>query len=353
MRSSSKWIITAFFLVASVLWSSPSARAQAKWIKLAPFPDPCPELIGSSANGKVYVFGGLLGNSVKGVVYEYDPAANKWNKKKQMPLPAHHVAAVEFKGKIYLFGGGAQFDPAAGLWVPLNNAWEYDPVADSWKALAPMPTARGSALAAVVNGKIYVIGGASVHPGAKIESLAATTPHRSMSTNEMYDPATNTWQVRSPMPTARNHAAIGMVNGKIYVLGGRVGSVFVNASAVDVVEEYDPAKDTWGSAKARMPTARSGTAFGTLGGKIYVIGGEYLNAQIVGAFRDVEAYDPAANQWSILPPLSLPRNAPAVAVVGNRLYLVSGQMQSGSIGGPALASDAMDALEFTDTTIHK
>src|SRR5216684_4410309 len=76
------------FLATCFLLSSSSARAQAKWIKLAPFPDPCPELIGSSANGKVYVFGGLLGNSVKGIVYEYDPAANKWTRKKQMPLPA-------------------------------------------------------------------------------------------------------------------------------------------------------------------------------------------------------------------------------------------------------------------------
>ena len=155
------------------------------------------------------------------------------------------------------------------------------------------------------------------------------------------------------MPTARNHAAIGMVNGKIYVLGGRVGSVFVNASAVDVVEEYDPAKDTWGIVKARMPTARSGVAFGTYGGKIYVVGGEYLNSQIVGAFRDVEVYDPAANQWAILPPLALPRNAPGVAVAGNRLYLISGQMQSASIGGTALASDATDALEFTNQPVHK
>ena len=85
MRLLPKQMIATLLLAASVLWSSQSASAQAKWIKLAPFPDPCPELIGSSANGKVYVFGGLLGNSVKGIVYEYDPAANKWTRKKQMP----------------------------------------------------------------------------------------------------------------------------------------------------------------------------------------------------------------------------------------------------------------------------
>lgn len=347
MQLCKRRMLAVVAVASSVLLSGSNARAQEHWLKLAPFPDPCPELIGAAANGKVYVFGGLLGTSVKGLVYEYDPAANKWTRKKQMPIPAHHVAAVDYHGKIYLFGGGAQPDPAEGNWVPLNNSWEYDPAADSWKALAPMPTARGSALAAVVRGKIYVIGGASVHPGAKIVSLAPALPHRSLATNEMYDPATNKWESRSPMPTARNHASIGMVNGKIYILGGRVGSVFVNASATDVVEEYDPSTDSWGIAKARMPTARSGTAYGTYGGKIYVAGGEYLNSQVVGAFRDLEAYDSVANAWTMLPPLPLPRNAPAGAVLGNRLYLISGQMQSASIGGTALASSATDALEFT------
>jgi N-acetylneuraminic acid mutarotase len=347
MQLSKRWMLAVVALASSILFLSANARAQGHWLKLAPFPDPCPELIGAAANGKVYVFGGLLGTSVKGLVYEYDPAANKWTQKKQMPIPAHHVAAVDYHGKIYLFGGGAQPDPAGGNWVPLNNSWEYDPAKDTWKALAPMPTARGSAAAAVVGGKIYVIGGASVHPGAKIVSLTPAGPHRSLTTNEMYDPATDKWESRSPMPTARNHASIGMVNGKIYVLGGRVGSVFVNASATDIVEEYDPSADSWGIARARMPTARSGVAYGTYGGKIYVAGGEYLNSQVVGVFRDLEAYDPVANAWTILPPLPLPLNGPAAAVLGNRLYLISGQMQSGSIGGTALASSATDALEFT------
>lgn len=105
-------MLSALLVAAGILSWSASARAQEHWLKLAPFPDPCPELIGAAAGGKVYVFGGLLGTSVKGLVYEYDPAADKWTKKKRMPIPAHHVAAVEYRGKIYLFGGGAQPDPA-------------------------------------------------------------------------------------------------------------------------------------------------------------------------------------------------------------------------------------------------
>lgn len=315
-------------------------------MKLAPFPDPTPEITATAVNGKMYVFGGLLGSSVKGLVYEYDPATNVWIKKKRMPLPAHHVAAVGYHRKVYIFGG---FTGAGGKgWLPIDNSWEYDPANDSWKHLAPLPQPLGAAVAAEVNGKIYVIGGASVQPGEKVVPLSAHVPHRALGTNYMYDPATNTWQTRSPMPTARNHTAIGVVDGKIYVLGGRVGSTFVISSNTDVVEEYDPATDSWGYARARMPTPRSGTAFGTYKGTIVVAGGEVLNNEIVGAYRAVEAYYPAEDKWEILPPMSIPRNGPAGVVIGNRFYVVSGQMQSGSIGGKALAATETDAYEFSD-----
>jgi N-acetylneuraminic acid mutarotase len=341
-----------------VLALAVSAHAQAqvqrpptpgKWGRLAPFPEPAQEIGGTTVNGKVYILGGLpTGNNSrpKGLVWEYDSATDKWTKKKQMPLPAHHIAVVQYHGKLYVFGGGAQVEPGGLNWVPINNAWEYDPASDTWKALAPMPTARGAAVAAVVGDKIYVIGGASVHPGAKIVGLSATVPHRALGTNEAYDPATNTWQTRSPMPTSRNHAAIGVVNNKIYVLGGRLGAVFVNASATDVVEEYDPATDSWGFAKAKMPMPRSGTAYGSYGGKIYVAGGEYLDNELVGTYRSFEAFDPVANEWTSLPGLVTPRHGVVGGIIGNRFYVVSGHLQSGAIYGDALDSDETDAFEI-------
>lgn len=125
---------------------------------------------------------------------------------------------------------------------------------DRWKALSPMPSKRGSAVAATVNGKIYVMGGAAVHPGSSEIALQPARPHRSVGTVEEYDPKTNTWSERSSMPTARNHAAVGVVNNKIYVIGGRLGSAFIfTASNTNVVEEYDPMTDQWGLVKARPP----------------------------------------------------------------------------------------------------
>src|ERR1700746_3475868 len=195
--------------------AAPSAAfAQAKWEKLAPFPEPAEEILGAAAGGKMYVFAGLIPVwKPKGLVYEYDPSNNQWTKKKPMALPSHHVAFTEYRGKIYAFGGFVYPTSGPAAWVPINNSWEYDPVADTWKALAPLPTKRGSPVAAVVNDKIYVIGGATTPPGSKQTSIDQMQAQVCLGTVEEYDPATNTWRDRTPMPTPRNHAAIGVVNG--------------------------------------------------------------------------------------------------------------------------------------------
>ncbi len=338
-------------IVGLVMMSTPvQAQMTGKWVKLAPFPEPSEELVGMATGGKFYVFGGLgPGWIPQGLVYEYNPSADMWTKKKPMALPAHHVAFAELNGKFYAFGGFVPPESGPPAWAPINQAWEYDPTNDSWKALAPMPSKRGSAVAATVNGKIYVIGGAALHPASRETALYPARPHRSVDTVEEYDPQTNRWSVRSSMPTARNHAAIGAVNNKIYVIGGRLGSAFIfTASNTNVVEEYDPATDQWGLVRARMPTERSGGAWGVYNGRILVAGGEHQDGHLMAAFRALEAYDPSTNSWSELPMMPMPRHGLAGAVVGNRLYLASGDIQSAGITGMRVVTESHDVFEFVD-----
>src|SRR5262245_62657299 len=92
-------------LMVVLLTVPAAAQAPGKWIKLAAFPEPAEELYGAAAGGKLYVFGGLApGWQPRGLVFEYDPSADKWAGKKPMALPSHHVAVVEAGGKIYAFG---------------------------------------------------------------------------------------------------------------------------------------------------------------------------------------------------------------------------------------------------------
>jgi len=315
-----------------VLLAGSTFTQQLRWTKAAPFPEPDEELYGITSNGKMYIIGGFGGGKGRGIAYEYDPAADKWTRKAPMARPAHHEALAEYRGKIYVFGGFVA--PASGGgWEPVDNVWEFDPVADSWKALAPLPGKRGSAVAVEVGGKIYVIGGATTVEGSKDVAIIGTGPARVLTTNDVYDPATNKWESRSPMALGRNHAFAGAVGGKIYVIGGRTAHGFITvATNTDIVEEYDPATNRWTGLKAKMPTPRSGGGWGTYGGKIYVAGGEVATAQLVGAFRAVEAFDPATNSWSAVPSMPMPRHGVAGAMIGNRFHLVSGMITSAAVG---------------------
>jgi N-acetylneuraminic acid mutarotase len=193
---------------------------------------------------------------------------------------------------------------------------------------------------------MYVIGGASTAPGATNPAIHPTVAQRVLSTVEEYDPADNTWRTRSPMPTPRNHTAAGVVDGKIYVIGGRIGAAFIAASSdLANVEAYDPATDTWGRPLAKMPTARSGLDVGVYKGRIYVAGGENQDFFQHTAYHAFEAYDPATNTWSILPPMAIGRHGVAGGVVGNRFYAISGDVQSSGTG-VMVSTPSADAFEF-------
>ena len=316
-----------------------------KWEVGAPIPQGAEEVYGVTANGKLYVFGGLaLAWKPIGMVMEYDPAKNAWTRKKDMPAPHHHFALAEHNGKIYMFGGYRLPDAGQPTWIPVDNAWEYDPQTDNWKALASLPQARGSINALNVNGKIHLIGGATLPPGIK-DAYIHPSRNTSVTTHEVYDVASNSYAKRADMPTARNHSASGVINGKIYIVGGRTGSVFIpNAFNVDLVDEYDPATDQW-SLKSPMPTPRSATAWGVYNGRIYVAGGEIRHRDFWATYTTVEAFDPQSNSWSRLPPMPAPRHGLAGGFLGNKFHVVSGSLQSGTnVPGVVTNTDRHDVL---------
>jgi len=126
---------------------------------------------------------------------------------------------------------------------------EYDPATDTWEKKADMLTARQGVSSSVMDGKIYAIGGG----GGEVEE---------------YDPKADSWTKKAPMPTARANLSTCEVDGKIYAIGGQngMGEVF------STVEVYDPAKDTW-MTEVSMPTARAFLSVCAVNGKLYSIGG--------------------------------------------------------------------------------
>ena len=343
-------IVALIFVLGAAL---ADAQTQGRWMRLAPLPDANEEWDSAVVNGKLYLFGGnpvAVGGkqgAPPGLALEYDPAADRWTKKKNMPQPAHHNAVVGYNGKIYVFGGAVQRKPGGPTQYPIDNSWEYDPAADAWRALAPMPIRRMAAAAVEVGGRIYVIGGAGPWPGLENEPLGGEAPARIVEANHMYDPATNTWTPRQTLPTPRTHMFVGAVNGRIYVIGGRVGTMqVVSGSTTDLVEEYDTVADRWGAVKLRMPTPRDGGTVGVYQGRIYVAGGQSITAISNSVSRALEAYDPAANSWTALPTVPLARHGQGGGVIGNRFHVVGGHITAAFSGGEPLNVTVHDAFEF-------
>ncbi len=212
-----------------------------------------------------------------------------WETRADMPagpeVMRYYMTSAVVNGKIYVIGGrnACSVDDyyGEGITYIYNTTEEYDPATDTWRTsqngeLTPMPTPRCEMTSAVVNGKIYVIGGRG---GSNVI--------------EEYDPATDTWRTGlTPMPTPRYGMASAVVNGRIYVIGGRSAG----DSEHNTTEEYDPATDTWRTSQngelTPMPTGRVYLISEVIDGKIYAMGG-YCGAYV----WPVEIYDPATNSW--------------------------------------------------------
>jgi N-acetylneuraminic acid mutarotase len=197
-----------------------------------------------------------------------------------------------------------------------------------------MPTPRGALAAVAVGKKIYVNGGAKIPEGANLpDGLFGGGPVELLATMEMYDTETNKWTTLAPMLTPRNHHSIAVVDGKIYSIGGRVGSCFSAgwSSNIWMNEEYDIAKNTW-RVRAPMPTARSGTAIAVTNGQIHVLGGEGWVDDFGGVFRAHEVFDPKSNTWARAARMITPRHGFAAGEIGQAIYAVSGVNNAGGAG---------------------
>jgi N-acetylneuraminic acid mutarotase len=180
-----------------------------------------------------------------------------------------------------------------------------------------MREARSNLGVAVVNGKIFAIGGAGK---GGFHSF-----------NEEYDPATNSWKFKAPMPTPRSSFAIAVCQNKIYCTGGYTAGF----SATDVNEVYDPATDTW-ETKAPLQTSTLNVQANVVNGKIYLIGGNSNGTQN-------QVYDPETDSWTTMAAVPNIVGGYVSAVVDNKIYVISSELNqiydpendSWSLGAPA------------------
>ncbi|MDH5543386.1 MAG: Ig-like domain-containing protein [Nitrospinota bacterium] len=204
------------------------------------------------------------------------------------------------------------------LVAPYNFSFTTEIARNIWYKKASMPTPRYQHSSSVVDGKIYVIGG---------RDNAGT-----LNTVEVYDPVANSWissfSTNYPwkaMPTPRFGHSSSVIDKKIYVIGGVSGSAILNT-----LEVYDPATNSWKSLTP-MPTPRLFHSSSEVDGKIYVLGGRNNAVPNLGT---LEVYDPVTNVWESknfmlatplpYPPMPTPRYGHSASVANEKIYVMGG-----------------------------
>jgi len=293
--------------------------SRGSWTAVAPMPIALAGLAATTGlSGRIFAIGGGFGSCSSPNSYTvnqaeaYDPATNRWSRLTPMPISRSSLAAATGRdGRIYTFGGWNN----DSNYYTLNTAEVYDPSRNTWSAIAPMPTAREDPVAATGrDARIYVIGGNTGANGNPVLGALKTV--------EAYNPATNRWSVKAPMPTARTDMGVATgPDGRIYVVGG----VNERDDALNTVQVYNPATNTWRTV-APMPTPL-GTLAAATGpdGRIYAIGGSRDTAAGQRTVNTVEAYDTAANRWSTVAPMPARRAGLATATGRDgRIYAMGG-----------------------------
>jgi len=294
-------------------WSSPPAGSilgislysygwgSGTWVTKSSLPESASDIASVKIGNKIYV---VCSKSV--VTQIYDINTDTWSTASTSPYRTAIDIAADNNGSIYLPGG------ADNLGNSTNTNFVYDPNADTWSTASPMPDARHQ-MAVVTNksGSIHCIGGYK-YPDEVLQN----------DQNWVYDPNADTWSTASPMPTARRglmeHGIVAN-NGSIYVMGGVSGSGA--GTSLSTNEVYDPSTDSWSTASTSpYPIGVEGRLGIADNGTIYCI-------MTTGT---VQAYDPSADTWSTASPMPTPRERFTVASNSSSIHVMGGMIDTTS-----------------------
>ncbi len=335
MRARHPWPMMARLFTALAICSvactnsttSAVPRDDAQWQTRASIPYRVQEIYPALHKGEIYLAGGLspdVDPSAQGIsdrLYIYNPATDAWRRGPSLPEPRHHPYLVSTGPRLYAFGGFVAAH--GGRWSASADILLLDEAAGQWRKVSQLKHPQSETVAAFIDGRVYLASGRAPEGTAN----ANWNDQRDIRAMQIFDPRTNEVTVGPAAPTARNSAAGAVIDGQLYVVGGRV----VNDGNRATTEVYQPATGTWRTV-APMPNAQGGIAAAAVAGKLYVFGGEFFGAGGSGVHDESWAYDPKTDKWSTIPAMSVPRHGLGAVATGQDIFVIAGATRAGGAG---------------------
>nr|XP_058937129.1 kelch domain-containing protein 7B [Kogia breviceps] len=227
-------------------------------------------------------------------LHVFHPRENAWRPLTQVPqeAPLRGCGLCTLHNYLFLAGGIRGSGAEA---VCSNEVFCYNPLTNIWSQVRPMQQARAQLKLVALDGLLYAIGGECLY------------------SMERYDPRTDAWTSRAPLPAGTfpvAHEAVAC-RGDIYVTGGHLFYRLLR---------YSPAKDAWDECPYSASHRRSSDIV-ALGGFLY----RFDLLRGVGAA--VMRYNTVTSSWSRAASLPLPDPAPLrCAALGNTIYCLNHQV---------------------------
>jgi hypothetical protein len=170
--------------------------------------------------GKIYYAGGLHNGTTVKWFDVYDPDSDSWSQLPDMPRARDHFHAAVVDGNFYAIGG-RKSSVSLNATTTANDA--YDLSGGSWmQGRRSLPSPRGGFATAVLGDEILIIGGEG--GGSAHDEV------------EAYDTSSDTWRTLAPMPTARHGIQAVVCSGGVYVADG--GTQQGGGGLTDVFEVF-------------------------------------------------------------------------------------------------------------------
>lgn len=261
-RTMSAW----FALIVCLTIICPAALSvgsQFEWRERAALPLPRAGYMGGVIRGRLVIAGGSYWENRKQKkwtdrVDAFDPRANVWLPLAPLPEPRSDAASVVVGNRLYLFGGGAGTTIRKDALVYSDGSWRRLPEGD-------LPAPRMYPVAVAIADSIYLIGG-----------LARANDYSSASASlwrwNLHLPTAG-WEEMPPMPgPPRVAGAVAVLRHRIYVFAGAKGETANAVRNLDDAYEFDTQTKEW-KQLPRLPFVAEAWWPVLLGDRILLLGG--------------------------------------------------------------------------------